>query len=189
MTVPEGAERTLEEVRKVLLNLRGVRHCFYLTEEMRTGLSEIERRYPAIGPLTVENAGVFECLSREHVACIVKDKTFRPPPKPTVVLMNEDGVVIGKELLPGERPEAEGKGRVLYLGKDFVIFVDRGSGKGARFVLPPVPFSEVEEVEGVRRVCSSSPSTVGDMFLRRKAGLKDDPELASVLIGFDVERA
>lgn len=187
MVVPEGTERTLDEVRRMLSNLRGVRHCFYLTEDMRSGLDEIERRYPIIGPLTVENAGILECLARKHVACIVKDKTFRGPPHPTVVLVNEDGTVIGREMLPGEEIESGRDGRTLFLGKDFVIFVDKGSGKGARFVLPPVSFEEIEDVEGVTRVCSSSPSTVGDLFLRKKAGRKDDPELASILIGFDTE--
>jgi hypothetical protein len=104
-----------------------------------------------------------------------------------VVLIDEDGVVIGRELLPGERVEEEPGRKTLYLGKDFVIFYDGRSGRNARFVLPPVPFKEVEALPFATRVCSSSPSTAGDLHIRRSAGLDDDPRLATVLIGFDMK--
>lgn len=177
-----------EEVLEVLSSIKGVKHAFYLSKDMRKGLVKIEKQYPPIGPLTIRNDGVFECLKREHVACIVKDKGFRAPPHPTVLLVNEDGEVIGRELLPGEKvPERVGR-KNLFIGKDFVIFVGETSGKGARFILPPVQFKEVERIEGTSCVLSSSPSTLGDLFLRKGAGLKDDPKLASVLIGFDLCR-
>ena len=177
--------KKLSEVHRVLLGIRGVKHSFFLTKEMRTGLAKLERRYPSIGPLTVDNEGILACLERKHVAAIIKDKNFRGPPHPTVVLVNDAGEVIGRELLPGEK-EAKGPGRTLMLGKDFVVFADKSASKGARFVLPPVPFKEVEDIKGTRSVISSSPSTPGDFFLRKKAGIEDDPKLASILIGFDL---
>lgn len=182
----EWEREKLEEVLGVLRSLRGVRHAFYLTDEMRAGLAGIESRYPAIGPLTVNNDGVKEAVRRQHVACIIKDGSFRAPPHATVQLVDENGHVIGKELLPGETLKASERGKAIFLGKDFVIFADKGRGRGARFVLPPVPFKEVEDIPGVRNVCSSSPSTAGDLFLRRSKKLDDDPKLASVIIGFDL---
>jgi len=176
----------LEEVLGVLARLRGVRHAFYLTDEIRAAIADMERRYPAIGPLTVHNEGVMEAVSRQHVACIIKDTSFRGPPHATVQLVDEDGSVIGKELLPGEEVAPAERGKAIFLGKDFVIFADRGRGKGARFVLPPVPFREVEEISGIRNACSSSPSTAGDLFIRRGMGFDDDPKLASILIGVDL---
>jgi hypothetical protein len=188
MNPKAGAEKKLDEIEKVLASLRGVKHVFYLTGYMRDGLEDLERRYPPIGPLTVQNEGVLECLKRRHVACIVKDNTFRGPPHPTVILMNGNGAVIGRELLRGEKVKPEEGSKTLFLGKDFVVFVGKDSGKGSMFVLPPVEFKEVEEVRGTARVISSSPSTTGDSFLRKKAGLEDDPKLASILIGFDLFR-
>lgn len=176
----------LKETLRVLSKIKGVRHSFYLTKEMREGLVEIEKRYPSIGPLTVDNEGILACLRREHVACIIKDKTFRGPPHPTVVLANDVGEVIGRELLPGEK-QPTGPGKTLMLGKDFVVFADKRASKGARFVLPPVPFREVGDLEWTCSVISSSPSTTGDFFLRKKAKLEDDPKLASILIGFDLQ--
>lgn len=176
----------LDEVLKVLSRIKGVKHTFYLTRAMRTGLGKMEKEYPPIGPLTIRNDGVLECLKREHLACIVKDKGFRAPPHPTVLLVNEDGEVIGRELLPGERIPQRPGSKTLFIGKDFVIFVGEPSGKGARFVLPPVDFKEVERIDGTEDVISSSPSSLGDLFLRKQVGLRDDPKLASILIGFDL---
>lgn len=170
----------------MLSALRGVRHAFYLTNEMRDGVVNIERRYPAIGPLTVHNDGMKEVARRTHVACIIKDSSFRGPPHATVQLIDDDGAVIGKEMLPGETIKPAEREKAIFLGKDFVIFAGRGRGKGARFVLPPVQFREVEELPGVKNVCSSSPSTAGDLFIRKSKGLDDDPKLASILVGFDL---
>jgi hypothetical protein len=186
MSVARRADPRLDEVLGTLSGLKGVRRVFLLDRVMRAGLEKIEKAYPSLGPLTIRNDGVFECLKREHVACIIKDRGFRPPPSPTVQLIDEDGNVIGRELLPGERLGVEREKKVIMLGEDFVIFFEKGKGKGARFVLPPVSFREVEELKVARSVCSSSPSTAGDLFLRQSADLEDDPNLASILIGFDL---
>ncbi|MCU0852624.1 MAG: hypothetical protein MUC90_05140 [Thermoplasmata archaeon] len=178
--------RRLGEVLSLLAGLRGVKNAFILTPETKLGLEEIEKKYPSLGPLTIENTGVRECLRRDHVVCIIKDRTFRAPPQPTVVLVNDEGAIVGREVFDGEKvTPPPGKGS-LFLGKGFVVFYSRGSGKGARFVLPPVPFEELEGLDFTDKVTSCSPSTVGDRFLRQKAGLEDDPELASILVGFDL---
>ncbi|MBU0623472.1 MAG: hypothetical protein KJ672_01365 [Candidatus Thermoplasmatota archaeon] len=181
-----AAKKKLDEIQKVLSTLKGVKYTFYLTRQMRMGLSRIEKRYPSLGPLTVQNDGVLQCLKRQNVVSIVKDKTFRGPPHPTVVLVNDEGTVIGREVLRGEKVKKVPGSKTIFLGKDFVIFYGKGSGKGARFVLPPVSFEEVEKIHGTSAVISSSPSTAGDFFLRKSAALDDDPKLASILIGFDL---
>jgi hypothetical protein len=186
MSVAQRADPRLDEVLRTLSGLKGVRNVFLLDKAMRTGLERIEKAYPSLGPLTIRNDGVFECLKREHVACIIKDRSFRPPPSPTVQLIDEDGNVIGRELLPDEKLGVEREKKVIMLGEDFVIFFEKGKGKGARFVLPPVAFKEVEELKVTKSVCSSSPSTAGDLFLRQCADLEDDPKLASILVGFDL---
>jgi hypothetical protein len=186
MNTKVGTEKKLDEIRELLSSLKGVRHAFYLTDDMRKGLERLERHYPPIGPLTVQNDGVLECLKREHVACIVKGSDFRGPPHPTVILVNGEGAIIGRELLRGEKLKPVEERKTLFLGKDFVVYIGKESGKGSRFVLPPVDFKEVEDIKGTSRVVSSSPSTAGDVFLRTKAGLGDDPKLASILIGFDL---
>jgi hypothetical protein len=177
----------LGEVLGLLSSLKGVKKAFYLEGPICAKLVETESEARGFGPLVVRNEGVLECLKRKHVACIVKDRSFRPPPHATVMLIDEDGVVIGKELLPGEEVEEVPGHKRLYLGKDFVMFYDGRSGRNAQFVLPPVPFAEVEALPFAQSVCSSSPSTIGDLMIRKGAGLDDDPRLATILVGFDLK--
>ena len=178
----------LEQVLATLSSLTGVRKAFYLDDDLKRRIGEIEAgRSTGLGPLTVHNEGVLECLRHAHVACIVKDTAFRPPPAPTVVLLNEEGTVVGRELIANETPEARSGQKLIYLGKDFVIFYEEGRSSRTRFVLPAVSFAEVEALDYTANVCSSSPSTDGDSFLRRSAGLPDDPKLATILIGFDLQ--
>ncbi len=186
MGAKTGTGKKLQEVLRALSKMKGTKRVFYLTKAMRTGLRRLENEYPSIGPLTIANEGVMETLDRDHVVCILKDRSFRAPPHSTVLLIDDDGNVLGRELLPGEKIPKEKADRSIKIGKDFVVYFQRGVGKGARFVLPPVPFAEVERIDGTSRTVSSSPSTAGDYFLRKKAGLRDDPKLASILIGFDL---
>jgi hypothetical protein len=177
----------LDGIIAMLEGLRGVESAFYIEDELRARLVELEASGPpAFGPLTVRNEGALECLRRAHVACIVKDKTFRPPPKPTVLLIDESGREVGRELLPGEKPEERPGQKLLWLSKDFVLYYDGEKGGQVRFVLPPIPFREVEEHPGTTNVCSSSPSTLADVLVKKAAGFEDDPKLATVLIGFDL---
>jgi len=186
MRAPKDDSKKLEEILRLLSKMKGVKQSFYLTEPMKKGLAEIEKNYPSIGPLTIKNEGVSRCLKRKHVACIIKDRQFRAPPHATVCLIDENEIVIGRELLPGEKVASTKKRKIIMLGNDFVVFFEKGTGKGAHFVLPPVPFPEVERLDGVKSACSSSPSTAGDYYIRKRAKLDDDPKLASILIGFDL---
>jgi hypothetical protein len=188
MSAKADTEKKLDEILRVLSRMKGTKHAFYLTKPMRAGLKRLESDYPSIGPLTITNDGVTKTLERKHVVCILKDKRFRSPPHSTVLLIDDAGNVLGRELLPGEKLPKEKAERAIMIGKDFVVFYQKGAGKGARFVLPPVPFAEVERIDGTSRTVSSSPSTAGDYFLRRKARLRDDPKLASILIGFDLRQ-
>lgn len=186
MSPTRASKKKLDEIQKVLSGLRGVKYTFYLTRQMRAGLGKIEKKYPSLGPLTVQNDGVLQCLKRHHVACIIKDKHFRAPPHATIHLVDEKGNIIGRELMSGEKVVSTRQRKVIMLGNDFAVFFEKGTGKGAHFVLPPVQFKEVAELDDVKSVCSSSPSTAGDFFLRRRAKLEDNPELASILVGFDI---
>ena len=175
------------EVITLLRSMEGVIQAGFVPEELRRKLLEEENRYANLGPIAVDNLGVKATVQRERVFFIIKDKRFRPPPIATVQLVAEDGTVLGEEVIRGRKPIMDEGEKPLYLGKDFVIQCSkaRAKGKNSRFVLPPVPFPELEKLPFARNVCSSSPSTLGDTEIKKEFGIDDDPKLASILIGLD----
>ena len=133
---------------------------------------------------SARNAGLEEVLARSRMVCLFKDTSFRPPPEPTLLLIDDGGEVLGRELLPGDAAPADR--RVAYLGKDFVLFAGVRPRGGYRFVLPPVRFPELETVSAIVRVVSASPDTPQDEYLRTRFGVLPGRELASVLVGYDL---
>ncbi len=167
-----------EAVIGAVRRIAGVRRAGFLEDEDR------ERLRAARTPEAAENRGVEEALSRQRLVCLFKDATFRPPPEPTLLLVDEGGVVLGRELVAGESPPAHR--RVAFLGKDFVLYAGVRPHGAYRFSLPPVRFPELEPLRGVVRVVSASPDTPQDDLLRQRFGLSPGKELASILVGYDV---
>ncbi|MEM4262219.1 MAG: hypothetical protein QXY98_00600, partial [Thermoplasmata archaeon] len=147
-----------------------------------------EERYYSLGPISVENVGVKLALGRQKLYYIIKDKRFRPTPISTVQLVSEGGDILGEEIIAGKMPSHKKGERVFQLGRGFVIYVSRAreKGKTAKFVLPPVPFPEIEALGFAKNVVSASPTALGDIEIRKANNIKEDPKLASILIGFDI---
>lgn len=134
-----------------------------------------------------ENRGVAEVLTRDRVLCLLKDAAFRPPPEPTLLLVDEAGAVLGRELVARESPPEDR--RVAFLGKDFVLYAGARPHGRYRFLLPPVRFPEIEGMPGVARVVSASPDTPQDEALRSRYGFPEGRAYASILVGYDVRNA
>lgn len=177
---------TMDEILELLSSLEGVVKVFPVEGEILKKIMEIESQVKAVMNIEVRNTGVEECLKRDHVICIIKDSRFRPPPEPTVLLVGDDGIILGKEIVPSDTHDYKNDENVIFLSEDFVVFTDRKPKKKEYFLMPPVRFPELEELEGVHNVVSCSPSAPSDYLLRKHFNLEDDPKLASILVGFDL---
>ncbi len=177
--MPASDAEILESVRR----LPGVLKADFLQPEERNALPRLAT--PASG----DNQGVKEALSRSRVLCLFKDSRFRPPGEPTLLLVDEHGGVLGREVVSGETPPNREERRFAFLGKDFVLFADRKPSGRPRFLLPPVRFPEIEELPGVDRVVSASPDTPQDEYLRERLKVPTGSQYASVLVGYDVRNA
>ncbi len=176
---------TVDEVVDSICKMEGSRHVFPLMPEAKETLLKIEESVKASFGINCSNRGVMECLAREHIVVIIKDSRFRPPPEPTVLLMADDDMIIGKEIFPDQKDEYVDKEEILFLSEEFILFLDRKPKSREYFVMPPVAFPEVEMMPGTKNVVSCSPSPPGDMYVRSLHGLPDDPKLASILLGYD----
>lgn len=164
-------------ILEMLRRLPGVRRAEALSQADRNVLREL------FTPASAHNRGVEEVLTREVALCLFKAPEFRPPPEPTLLLVDEAGNVLGREIVAG-RGAPDGR-RFAYLGKDFILYGDVKPEGRLRFSLPPVRFPELEQVPGIEWAVSASPDTPQDDFLKDRFGVPRGNELASVLVGYD----
>lgn len=179
----------VENAINTIKKMKGVVDVRELLDEDREALnnSEFDRKEDII---PVVNSGLEECLKREYLLLLIKDRNFRCAPNPTVLLITDKGRILGQELIsPEEREKYRCRDDVYFLSNDFVMFkIDkkavRTGGEKQLFVLPSIPFPELDAIEGMDNIVSCSPSTVGDYYLKNKYGYLDDPNLATILVGF-----
>lgn len=171
----------------VVKKMRGVVAAFYLDAATLKRIQEEEATVKAVGGIDVINEGFNQALKRDKVICIVKDPRFRPPPEPTVILESSDGKVMGIEVFPNTSKEYRNREDVVWLSDGFVVFPDvkPGENNDESFIMPPVPFPELNESNGCKDVISCSPAPTCDKMIRESHGMKDDGKLASILIAYN----
>lgn len=170
-----------EDVVRAVRGLTGVHRVEFLEPSDRDALRSRGTRGAA------ENRGVHEVLSRPRVFCIFKDVRFRPPPEPTLLLVDDAGTVLGRELVAGDRPPPDR--RVAHLGKDFVLYAGARPRGAYHFLLPAVRFPELEAMPRLAQVASASPDTPQDEYLRGRFRVPLGREYASILVGYEVRNA
>ena len=175
-----------ERAVEIIMGMTGTRKAFVLDREVVDAIRKVEGGIKSQVGLDVINEGVNQCLQRQHVICIIKDTRFRPPPEPTVLMMADDGVMIGTEVLAGEHHKYKDNEDLIWLGNDFVVFTDRVPKSKEYFFMPPVSFPELKQIEGAKNIVSCSPSPLGDLIIKDVYKLEDDPKLASIMVGFDM---
>ncbi len=174
-----GDDEILGKVR----GLPGVIRAEFLQPADRERLPELTT------PQAADNQGMREVLGRDQVICLFKDRTFRPPPEPTLLLLDSNNVVVGREILNDSDVRNPENRRTVFLGRKFVLYVTPGTAGPHRFVLPPVRFPELEGLPRVHRTVSASPDPPQDDYLRRRLDVPFGMELASILVGFDRRNA
>jgi hypothetical protein len=179
-------ERALQIVGK----LNGVLDVQKLSDDNKKTLMKLEsERKEDLIP--VVNEGLKEGLQRDFSIVLFKNSHFRLPPVPTVLLVTDGGEVLGQEVLTMEdKLKFEDQADSIFISPDFVIFKPRRNGFINRepqkqfFLLPPVPFPELDGLDGITDVVSCSPSTNGDSYLKKEYGHPDDPKIATIIVGF-----
>lgn len=140
--------------------------------------------------IPIVNDGLIECLKREHCLVMFKTDKFRKPPQPTVLLKTDKGRTLGREIISIEdMKEYSSSDKVIFLSNNFILFkpdkITQTREKDREFfLLPPIPFPELDGITDIEDVVSGSPSTVGDAYIKNKYGYPDDPEIATIIIAF-----
>ncbi|MBR0271071.1 MAG: hypothetical protein IJQ68_03645 [Methanobrevibacter sp.] len=179
----------MQGILKLLSSLDGVLGVFELSKRDILNVIDIEsQRSEELIP--VFNQGIQECFKRDCSVVIFKKGFFRPPPSPTLLLIF-DGEVLGHDIFTdSEKEKYRDDEDVKFLSDDFIIFKDvlhnHNLEKGNEyFVLPPVPFPELDGFDNISEVISSSPSTQSDEYLKEEYGYGQDSSVATIFVSFN----
>jgi len=179
----------VEEAVDIIKKLDGIVDVQKLSEEDKEALIKIESsRNNDIIP--VVNKGLNECLSREFCLVLLKTEEFRIPSQPTVLLVTDSGRILGQELISSEDKKRYAQNdNVVFLSNNFIIFkpdttTRRAGVEKELFILPAIPFPELNNVLTISDVVSCSPSALGDKYIKNKFNYPDDPHLATIIVAF-----
>lgn len=179
-------QKVIERVKKI----EGVIDAQPLNDEQRKRIEELEHQAEDFGAcggmMKFVNEGVWEALKREKLIVVFADdlKGFRPPPQPWVIICDENGQCVGEWLTKDKIEELRGNPNCVFVSEDFVLYKDRYKSGDVHFVMPPLEFPEVEEVEGVKNVISGTPSPPADSYVRETTGHQGTKYWA-ILLGWD----
>lgn len=197
----------IKDIEALLLKEKGVVDVALIELIHREKIIDLENRYEKNGVVGLQNLGIRMVVQRDFVLAILKDISFRPPPGPTVYMVEEckrnnntvhllevnntKYSIIGEELINKKLPKEE---EYMYISDDFILYPERRKGQTdnpAYFLIPPLGFSELEEVKetfNIKNIISVSPSTMSDDFIRKQFGFSVRYDCATILIGFDKTR-
>ncbi len=206
-------EDVLKRVAGILGAIPGVISFDRLEDAEKRKVVELERRHESGLFLPVRNLGVSLMMARNTCFVLLKTGEFRPPKTPSLYMVEEvepfeagyrevgppesdhsltvEGkryTIVGEEVTGGLEKYTE---PIIPLEGSFIMFPRRRSGPRVPcfFLLPPLPFPELEKVSGelgLRGIISISPSLVSDGYLRETFGFSPLNSLATVLVGFDL---
>ena len=180
----------VENAIKIIKRLKGVLDVQELSKADKKALLKIES-IKKDDVIPVVNEGLNECLKKEFCLVMLKTDEFRNPSKPTVLLVTDKGRILGRELISIEDKEKySDQDNVYFLSNNFIVFkpdkMTRSAGIGKElFLLPTIPFPELNEIEEISDVISGSPSTMGDAYIKNKFSYPDNPRLATIIVAFN----
>jgi hypothetical protein len=195
----------VNEVRQLLMSLPGVLQVAFIKTDHIGPIRKTEERNQKAQIIQLVNLGFQQVLEKRNIFVFLKDTSFRPPPTPTIYLVEELSKnhtrrrncleidekryhIVGEEVLASKQKYYE---RHIFFGNGFVLFPDRRKGEKrlpSYFLIPPIRFPELEEEQerlGIANIISISPSTDTDECLRDLYSFPKDPDLATIMIGFD----
>ncbi|MDR2624383.1 MAG: hypothetical protein LBC39_07480 [Methanobrevibacter sp.] len=182
----------INNVTQIIKETDGVLKVEKLTNEDVNSIIDIESNHDD-ELIPVINEGLKECFRRDFSLVLFKNNQFETSGDSTLVLVREDGKILGRNVLSDEEKEKfKNDENALFLSDGFVIFKEDLEDRDLNpqkqyFVLRPVEFNELDNFEMVRDVVSSIPSTHTDTYLKKRYEVPEDPEIATVIVSFSLK--
>jgi len=180
-----------EDVENILKEIPGILKVMKLDLKDKRHVSKLEKMAEdngaAGGMMEFKNKGVWEALGRKNVVLIVADteQGFRDPPCAWTLIVDERGSTVG-EWIPEEKIEAfKEREDIHFISKDFVLYKNVPRHGKSFFMMPPIPFPELDEVVGIRNVVSGTVSPPADAYLKKISETEEN--FWTIIIGYDTD--
>jgi len=137
------------------------------------------------GGMKLENIGVVQCCRRQFVGVLFCRGEFRRPDACSMYIINNKGVIIGREVTKSEKEAMKDDPNVAWLSSTMAMFLDKVDSNDARFVISAMPFKPEGMPQGMEAVIYY-PSVVTAKKLNELYGVDDENSTVStILIGIN----
>ena len=184
-------KKVLDDVERKARSLPGVIDFRYMDDELRSMIfaleSEAEENGALGGLMPFINTGVWDTLKRKHCFLLVVSSSIPllESTRDVVYISDQKGQKVGEYLTEERREEMAGKKNISYLSDDFIFYTDIMPEGQPFFVLPPMPFPFLQDIEGIKDVISGSISTLSDDYVREVLGYSQSKHWTH-LVGFNI---
>lgn len=137
------------------------------------------------GGMKLENIGVVQCCRKQFVGVMFCRGEFRRPDACSMYIINDKGVVIGREVTKVEKEAMKDDPNVAWLSSTMAMFLDKVDSNDARFVISAMPFKPEGMPQGMEAVIYY-PSVATAKKLNDRYGVDDENSTVStILIGIN----
>ena len=178
-------------IEKRLMEMPGVLKVMKLDDKDKRHISRLEKMAEengaANGMMDFTNKGVWDTLNKKHLLLLVADSNqgFRDPPCSWTLIVDEKGNVIGEWIPKEKQEEFKERDDVQFLSDDFVMYRKRERVGKCFFMMPPIPFPELEDIVGIKSVVSGTVSAPGDAYLKKISDTSEN--FWTIIIGYDLD--
>jgi len=104
-------------------------------ERVEQAVATEEALKTVTGGLRMENSGILTCASCRDVFVMLCDGSFPRPDKITMAMVDDRGVVVGHDVPGPMVPQFEGRGDVMWLSSNFVLYPEKMAPYDVRMVM------------------------------------------------------
>jgi len=137
------------------------------------------------GGMKLENIGVVQCCRKQFVGVMFCRGEFRRPDACSMYMINNKGVIIGREVTKSEKETMKDDPNIAWLSSTMAMFLDKVDSNDARFIISAMPFKPEGMPQGMEAVIYY-PSVVTAKKLNEIYGVDDENSTVStILIGIN----
>lgn len=137
--------------------------------------------------MMIENKAIKACLSCDFVLCVYANMSFEKSENTVMVMQDSKGNVFGHDIPRSQIKDYEGREDVIWLSDDFILYPNADVGEDTMLVMLPQKYERFTQDDGVSEALIFYPAVTTDSLIREKYGYPNDNDIATLLMGINLE--